>query len=76
MVFYKARIPAASFVTMESTYTMKNFNGKPDIVGCLLVKNGLWPADFSTMYSNFEHFIPVISVHYREVSGPESVFNQ
>ena len=58
------------------TITMKNFTGKPDIVGCLLVKNGLWPDDFSTMHSNFDHFIPVISVQYREVSGPESVFIQ
>ena len=59
-----------------SKYTMKNFNGKPDFVRCLLVQNGLWPADFSIMYSNFVHFILVKSVQYREVSGPESVLNQ
>ena len=57
-------------------FTAKNFNGKPDFVRCLLVQNGLWPADFSTMYSNFEHFIPVISVNYKEVSWLESVLNQ
>ena len=34
---------------------MKNFNGKPDIVGCLLVKIGLWPADFSIMYTCYKY---------------------
>ena len=62
--------------TTFTAFTMKNFNGKPDFVRCLLVQNGLWPADFSTMYSNFEHFIPVTSVQCREVNGPESVLNQ
>ena len=30
-------------------YTTKNFTGEPDFVRCLLVQNGLWPADFFTM---------------------------
>ena len=57
-------------------YTIRNFNGKPDFVGCLLVKNGLWPADFSIMYTYYWYKMFKITVHCREVSGPESVFNQ
>ena len=26
-------------------YTIRNFNGKPDFVWCVLVQNGLWPVD-------------------------------
>ena len=58
------------------SYTMKNFNGKPDFVRCLLVQNGLWPADFSIMYTYYWYKMFKITVHCREVSGPESVFNQ
>ena len=57
-------------------YTMKIFNGKPDFFRCLLVQNGLWPADFSIMYSCYKYKMFKITLHYREVSGTESVFNQ
>ena len=58
------------------TNTIRNCNGKLDFVGCLLVKNGLWPADFSIMYTYYWYKMFKITVHCREVSGPESVFNQ
>ena len=56
--------------------TIRNFNGKPDFVGCLLVKNGLWPADFSIMYTYYGYKMFKITLHCREISGPESVLNQ
>ena len=44
------------FEPMCVYYTIRNCNGKPDFVGCLLVKNGLWPADFSIMQPFFQPF--------------------
>ena len=57
-------------------FTIRNFNGKPDFVRCLLVQKGLWPADFSTMYTYYRYKMLKITLHCREVSGPESVLNQ
>ena len=56
--------------------TIRNFNGKPDFVRCLLVQDGLWPADFSIMYTYYRYKMFKITVHCREVSGSESVLNQ
>ena len=74
-----SRKVGASTITRIVIYisnTIRNFNGKPDFVGCLLVKNGLWPADFSIMYTYYWYKMFKITVHCREVSGPESVLNQ
>ena len=56
---------------------MKKFEtGKPNFFRSLLVKNGLWPADFSIMYTCYKYKMFKITLNYREVSGSESVLNQ
>ena len=52
------------------------WNRKPDFFRCLLVQNWLWPADFSIMYTCSKYKMFKITLHYREVSGLESVLNQ
>ena len=61
---------------MESIdHTIRNFNGKPDFVGCLLVKNGLWPADFSIMYTYYKYKMFKTTLHCREVRFPGKIFH-
>ena len=50
---------------------MKNLNGKPDLFRCVMVQNGFWPADFSSMYTCYKYKTFKITLHYREVSRPD-----